>query len=238
MTSELKVDKITPASGTSTQIGDSGDTFTVPTGAGLTVTDEVKTNKISPASGTAFTLGDSGDTFTIPSGVTFANSGTATGFGGNTGNVYWGATMTTDRTIPHNTNTLMHFNDEYYDSGSVYDPSNYKATIPSGGAGFYLVGWSFNIQHPSDNSRVQNPHGLLYKNGSGFHLGSGAYGNQPNFRLDNSNYGHRECNVQRTFFLQLADSDYLQVYAYNSMDNNTNGVGRAEYSSFWGVRLT
>jgi len=82
MTSEIKADKWSPASGTAGTIGDSGDTFTVPTGVGLTVTDEVKTNKISPASGTAFTLGDSGDTFTIPSGVTFANSGTATGFDG------------------------------------------------------------------------------------------------------------------------------------------------------------
>ena len=36
MTSELKVDKITPASGTSGTIGDSGDTFTVPSGATLT----------------------------------------------------------------------------------------------------------------------------------------------------------------------------------------------------------
>jgi hypothetical protein len=43
---------------------------------------EVKTNKVSPvgANGTV-TLGDSGDTITVPSGVTFANSGTATGFG-------------------------------------------------------------------------------------------------------------------------------------------------------------
>ena len=158
--------------------------------------------------------------------------------GGNTGGVYWGATMTTDRTVPHNTATLMHFNDEYYDSGSVYDPSTYKATIPSGGAGFYLVGYSFNIQHPSDNSRVQNPHAWLYKNGSGVYAGSGAYGGQFNFRLDNSNYSHRECNVQNTFIIQLADSDYLQVYAYNSMDNNTNANGRAEYSSFWGIRMT
>ncbi len=79
--STIEVNKITPVSGgTAVTIGDSGDTFTVPTGVGLTVTDEVKTNKISPASGTAFTLGDSGDTFTVPSGVTFANSGTATGF--------------------------------------------------------------------------------------------------------------------------------------------------------------
>ena len=81
MSSEIKADKWSPASGTAGTIGDSGDTFTIPTGVGLTVTDEVKTNKISPASGTAFTMGDSGDTFTIPSGATITNSGTATGFG-------------------------------------------------------------------------------------------------------------------------------------------------------------
>jgi len=82
MASVLKVDKLDPQSGTALEIGTSGDTITVPTGAGLTVTDEVKTNKISPATGTAFAMGDSGDTFTIPSGATITNSGTATGFGG------------------------------------------------------------------------------------------------------------------------------------------------------------
>jgi len=93
--SEVKVNKVSPRTGTDVTLGDSGDTFTVPSGATLTttsatvnlpatttVTTELKTNKISPASGTAFTLGDSGDTFTIPSGATIANSGTATGFGG------------------------------------------------------------------------------------------------------------------------------------------------------------
>jgi len=76
-------DKVDPNTGTDLEIGTSGDTITVPTGAGLTVTDEVKTNKISPATGTAFALGDSGDTFTVPSGATIVNSGTATGFGIN-----------------------------------------------------------------------------------------------------------------------------------------------------------
>ena len=79
--STLNVDKVDPSSGTALELGTSGDTITVPTGAGLTVTDEVKTNKISPATGTAFALGDSGDTFTVPSGATIVNSGTATGFG-------------------------------------------------------------------------------------------------------------------------------------------------------------
>ena len=95
MASILKVDKLDPQSGTALEIGTSGDTVTVPSGVGLTLTDstlllpttitsttEVKTNKISPATGAAFALGDSGDTFTVPSGATIVNSGTATGFGG------------------------------------------------------------------------------------------------------------------------------------------------------------
>ena len=93
--SKIEVDKIDPQSGTALEVGTSGDTVTVPSGVGLTLTDstlllpttitsttEVKTNKISPATGTAFALGDSGDTFTVPSGATIANLGTATGFSG------------------------------------------------------------------------------------------------------------------------------------------------------------
>jgi hypothetical protein len=93
--SKIEVDKIDPQSGTALEIGTSGDTVTVPSGVGLTLTDstlllpttitsttEVKTNKISPATGVAFALGDSGDTFTVPAGATIVNSGTATGFGG------------------------------------------------------------------------------------------------------------------------------------------------------------
>jgi hypothetical protein len=96
MASVLKVDKLDPQSGTALEIGTSGDTITVPTGAGLTVVDEVKTNKISPSSGVAFTLGDSGDTFTVPSGATITNSGTATGFGGGKVLQVINATTTTE----------------------------------------------------------------------------------------------------------------------------------------------
>ena len=52
MSSEIKANKISPATGTAFQFGDSGDTFTVP----------------------------SGTTLDIASGATIANSGTATGF--------------------------------------------------------------------------------------------------------------------------------------------------------------
>ena len=89
--SEVKVNKISPRSGTAFTLGDSGDTFTVPSGAGLTLTDStlllpttIQTDKLDPKSGTALEIGSSGDTITIPSGATITNSGTATGFGGIT----------------------------------------------------------------------------------------------------------------------------------------------------------
>ena len=121
MASVLKVDKLDPQSGTALEIGTSGDTVTVPTGAGLTVTDEVKTNKISPATGAAFALGDSGDTFTVPSGATIVNSGTATGFGavltGSTNNTV--TTVTAANAISGETNLTFDGTDLTLGTGNV-----------------------------------------------------------------------------------------------------------------------
>ena len=60
--SELKVNKISPATGTETTLGDASDDFLLPSGAEI--------------------IAQSGSTITIASGATLANAGTATGFGG------------------------------------------------------------------------------------------------------------------------------------------------------------
>ena len=72
----LNVDKIDPNSGTALEIGTSGDTVTVPTGVGLTLTDStlllpttIQTDKLDPKSGTALEIGTSGDTITVPTGA-------------------------------------------------------------------------------------------------------------------------------------------------------------------------
>jgi hypothetical protein len=109
--STLNVDKVDPSSGTALELGTSGDTITVPTGAGLTVVDEVKTNKVSPATGTAFALGDSGDTFTVPSGATIVNSGTATGFGGGKILQIQSATFTSEEQTSSTSFTATAFTD-------------------------------------------------------------------------------------------------------------------------------
>ena len=64
--SEVKVNKISPRSGTGVQLGDSGDTFTVPSGGAIT----------------------------IASGATITNSGTAVNFGA-TGSASWTSTVKT-----------------------------------------------------------------------------------------------------------------------------------------------
>ena len=60
--SEIKVNKISPATGTETTLGDTSDDFLLPSGAEI--------------------IAQSGSTITIASGATLANAGTATGFGG------------------------------------------------------------------------------------------------------------------------------------------------------------
>ena len=64
----LFVDKLDPQSGTSLELGSSGDTVSVNTGATTNLAGNV-------------TLGASGKTITVPSGCSITNSGTATGFG-------------------------------------------------------------------------------------------------------------------------------------------------------------
>lgn len=96
----------------------------------------LEVNKITPSTGTSITLGDSGDTFTIPSGVTLANSGTATGFGGNNTPAFR-AFHNTTQTVASATLTTLSFNSETFDSDGKYDTSNGRFT--PGVAGKYVL---------------------------------------------------------------------------------------------------
>jgi len=155
MASIIKANNIQRATGTDITVGVSGDTVTIPTGAGLTVTDEVKTNKISPATGVAFALGDSGDTFTVPSGATIVNSGTATGFGdpGLSDVSQWRLNATTNS----GTNAVVSANWEEVDYanyeriGSALTESSGVFTFPSTGKWFILSSF-YLVTGTGDNS--------------------------------------------------------------------------------------
>jgi hypothetical protein len=109
MSSELKANKISPATGTSFTLGDSGDTFTLPASATLSI-----------------------------AGTIDASSGTATGFG-ETNSPSWFAKITSKQTLSGSTWTVLNNATEQIDPDSAYDNATYAFTVPSGKAGYYFV---------------------------------------------------------------------------------------------------
>jgi len=99
----------------------------------------LKVDTILKRTGTGtITLGQSGDTLAIPSGVTIANSGTATGFAGSIN--YWNASRSSNQSIANNTETTVLWNTVNQDNNSGYATGTGKYTVPSGQAGYYLIG--------------------------------------------------------------------------------------------------
>ena len=109
MSSEIKANKISPATGTAFTLGDSGDTFTIP----------------------------SGTTLDIASGATIdATGATATGFG--VSNVITAVHRTSSQSITKNVITKLQFNGEDVDPEGWFDSStNYRFQPDESGT--YLV---------------------------------------------------------------------------------------------------
>ena len=114
MRSEIKADKWSPASGTAGTIGDSGDTYTVPSGV----------------------------TLAVASGATITNSGTATGFGGaNT--PMWYVERTSDQSLTKNTYTKIEWNHEEIDTDSAFSSYKFTVPSGKAGKYYITAGLGF-----------------------------------------------------------------------------------------------
>ena len=137
MASEIKANKISPATGTAFTLGDSGDTFTIPSGA----------------------------TLAVASGATVSNSGTATGFGSDNTPAF-SASLYPDQTgISDATMTTIIFQNEYFDTDSAYDTSTGRFTVPSGEGGKYWVTYRI-LMYTGSGGNLIACQGKLLKNGS------------------------------------------------------------------------
>jgi|TARA_R110002020_G_scaffold91269_1_gene221831 hypothetical protein len=114
-----------------------------------TIQDTSGNNIINESSDT-ITIGASGDTITIPAGATIANSGTATGFGGDNTPAF-AATLSGTQSVSNGTQTTIVFNSEAYDTDSAYDVSNGRFTVPSGEGGKYLFTASLRFDQATSN---------------------------------------------------------------------------------------
>ncbi len=223
--SKIFVDQVDPKTGTSLTLGTSGDTVNIPSGVTLanagTVTglpaSAITTGTMATArlgSGTA-----SSSTF-LRGDQTYAAAGGANtptflaGLSGDKGTYGAGAT------------TKVQFDNQIVDTDNAYDPStNYRFTVPSGGAGNYMINISLDIQS-SSNGRATNV--SIYKNGGmvttgGYFLSSQYFQNdQPNVNTISQ-------------MLNLSVGDYIEAYGF--MYDGGNHTFKASRSFFSGYKL-
>jgi len=185
----------------------------------------LKVDTILKRTGTGtITLGQSGDTLDIPSGVTIANSGTATGFGGDN-TPSFSAFLSSNQTISNETYTKVQFNTENYDTDNAYDnSSNYRFTIPSGEGGNYFI---------SSNLRFQSFSGgeiRLVVRVNGVDKGYFSTDVASNiFTVTSAN-----------FIKNFSASDYIEIFAWQNSGGNLYVQGAsAEYllSTFSAMRV-
>ena len=118
----INVDKIAPSSGTGLTLGDSGDTFTIPSGA---------TASIAGTASIGGTLSGSGAIDLSSATVTLNANMKAV--------PAWHAHLSSSYNVNNGTETAIPFDTEVLDSNSAYNTSNGQFTVPSGLAGKYFV---------------------------------------------------------------------------------------------------
>ena len=179
---------------------------------------KLETNQVDPATGTTLTLGTSGDTIAIPSGVTIANSGTETGFSANT--PMFSAYINGNQSIANTTATTVAYNTEVFDTGSDFNNSTYKWTVPE--TAKYLM----NVRMAFDSSAEFASYFSIVKDGVG--------------DMFSVQMGHDEASdtITGSLVLSLTASEVYYVQAYQSSGGAVNLIGNHQNSEFSVFKLS
>ena len=154
-----------------------------------------------------------------------ANGGTAltSGFvNGGVNTPYWYAyghasgQATTSSTFAKMQATAVH------DSGSNYDNTNYRFTVPSGQAGKY---WVSCATQPYNTSSVANGAQIVpYVNGSGL----GNTYNASIYQISN----FRNHWIMWSGMINLSAGDYLECYAYTTFSSGAGGIAYGKWGGY------
>ena len=154
-----------------------------------------------------------------------ANGGTAltSGFvNGGVNTPYWYAyghasgQATTSSTFAKMQATAVH------DSGSNYDDTNYRFTVPSGQAGKY---WISCATQPYNTSSVANGAQIVpYVNGSGL----GNTYNASIYQISN----FRNHWIMWSGILNLSVGDYVEIYAYTTFSSGAGGLAYGKWGGY------
>ena len=189
---------------------------------------KLETNQVDPATGTTLTLGTSGDTISIPSGVTIANSGTATGFGGDNTPYFFGR-LASDTVITRNTLTkVTSMTNSEIDTDSAFDGTTF--TVPSGEGGKYFIQGTVTGDYGSVGQDGEETVASLYKNGSSIQLAT--------IRTSSSVTGTgRVITTVASTIQDLSASDTIELYALITDASGDNAKVKGEMTTLLGYKL-
>ena len=165
------------------------------------------TMQIGSTNTSTINIGVSGDTVNIPSGVTIANAGTATGFDTAGTNSFSVTGSGTQSSIADATWTKITFDSENWDTDDLFASDKFTATD----AGKYF--FTANVCLSYDSAAGPQFAGRFYKNGSG--------DSQTKTSLTFTSGTVNTVNARVTGILNLAASDYVELYGYADVGSGT-----------------
>ena len=180
----------------------------------------LKVDTILKRTGTGtIVLGQSGDTISIPSGATLNSAGTNT-LEGISNTPAFGVTLSGNQSLSDGSLTKVTWDTELWDSDSAF--ASNKFTVPSGKAGKYFFTTMGYVDGIDDGEHFFIS---FYKNGSRIFREVG-------WTSPSADAGMR---AMASVTLDLAVSDYIEVYAYQNEGSARNL--QSAYSQFSGHRL-
>jgi len=206
MSSELKTNKISPATGTTTTLGDASDVFQLPA-----------SGEIDIASGATLDV----------NGTIDVTGATKTGFPDNTPS--FRAYLSTNQTGTTNSAwNKINFNTEDWDTDSAYDNStNYRFTVPAGEGGKYCFSMAVGVAVVSGaDGATDFCRAIFYVNGAAYTKGSGLV-YLPVVTSGYDNY------IGTTNVINLSAADYVEAYVYHDMGTSRQlGAASSFFSGF------
>ena len=189
----------------------------------------LKVSNIQTSSGSGtITLGQSGETVNIPSGVTIANSGTATGFGGDNTPYFFGR-LTSDTVITRNSITkVTSMTNSEIDTDNAFDGTTF--TVPSGEGGKYFIQGTVTGDYADIGQDGEETVASIYKNGSSIQLAT--------IRNSSSVTGTgRVITTVASTIQDLSASDTIELYALIMDASGSNGKVKGEMTTLLGYKL-
>jgi hypothetical protein len=156
---------------------------------------KLETNTIDTVSGTSnLVIGSTNtSTITMPNGALSGQNYPA-----------FMATMgTSNQNVTDATTTKVQLTNEVIDTDNAFDNStNYRFTVPSGGAGKYLINGAITLR--ANATSISTVYAYLYKNGSGVNLSMANFTNSLVF-ITTQNF---------SVLIDLVAGDYLELFGY------------------------